>query len=279
MKLRYGRRRRVQFFPVYIVLISLIAERDLHRLGKYLKHKKHDALLEALEKLRRTDAVRIHFPSINRLSRPSEETTHEEYPSQAINNRWHLFSTDSSSVRCSREGKAPLLSLEALHQLHIFIFVLAVVHVIFSEEQGFVNIKVLYFMQIRQWKQWEDWIKHRNAENTDQHDTFVIQHAQGYWRKAAVVIWTRSFFKQFYGSVTKSDYVALRGGFIRVKSLTIMIINNINYCSDESVLFMALRKGRNVQRVREIEFGEMVLGTQRSSKRKGVLYCKKCDTD
>ena len=29
------------------------------------------------------------------------------------------------------QGKLPLLSLEALHQLHIFIFVLAVVHVIF----------------------------------------------------------------------------------------------------------------------------------------------------
>ena len=30
------------------------------------------------------------------------------------------------------QGKAPLLSLQALHDLHIFIFVLAVVHVVFS---------------------------------------------------------------------------------------------------------------------------------------------------
>ena len=30
------------------------------------------------------------------------------------------------------QGKVPLLSLEALHQLHIFIFVLAITHVIFS---------------------------------------------------------------------------------------------------------------------------------------------------
>lgn len=29
------------------------------------------------------------------------------------------------------QGKVPLLSLEALHHLHIFIFVLAVVHVVF----------------------------------------------------------------------------------------------------------------------------------------------------
>lgn len=32
----------------------------------------------------------------------------------------------------SLQGKVPLLSLEALHQLHIFIFVLAITHVIFS---------------------------------------------------------------------------------------------------------------------------------------------------
>ncbi|KAE9446742.1 hypothetical protein C3L33_21344, partial [Rhododendron williamsianum] len=35
-----------------IVLISLVAERGLHRLGKLLKHKDQDALFRALEKLK-----------------------------------------------------------------------------------------------------------------------------------------------------------------------------------------------------------------------------------
>lgn len=34
-----------------------------------------------------------------------------------------------------------------------------------------------------------------------------------------------AFFKQFYGSVTKSDYIALRSGFIRVKRPPVNAIN------------------------------------------------------
>ncbi|RZS05869.1 hypothetical protein BHM03_00036428 [Ensete ventricosum] len=47
-------------------------------------------------------------------------------------NKRRLLSSGSSSGFCLSKGKVPLLSLEALHQLHIFIFVLAVVHVVFS---------------------------------------------------------------------------------------------------------------------------------------------------
>ncbi|XP_052876199.1 MLO-like protein 13 [Gossypium arboreum] len=236
-----------------IVLISIIAERGLHRLGKYLKHKKQDALFEALQKLKE-ELMLLGFISLLLTvfqglvseicipaylattllpcERHSEEKTHEEYTSQAINNRRRLISTDNSSDHCSREGKVPLLSLEALHHLHIFIFVLAVVHVIFC-----VITMVLGGARIRQWKQWEESIlKHRN-EDTDHHHTFFARHAQGYWRRAAVVSWIvslvviytilvnvnelnfavfkMSFFKQFYDSVTKSDYLALREGFIR----------------------------------------------------------------
>ncbi|XP_078176087.1 uncharacterized protein LOC144569564 [Carex rostrata] len=40
-------------------------------------------------------------------------------------------SNEAGNKTCAKEGEVPLLSLEALHQLHIFIFVLAVVHVVF----------------------------------------------------------------------------------------------------------------------------------------------------
>ncbi|TYI60231.1 hypothetical protein E1A91_D10G089700v1 [Gossypium mustelinum] len=216
-----------------IVLISIIAERGLHRLGKYLKHKKQDALFEALQKLKEElmllgfisllltvfqglvceICIPAYFAtSLLPCKRHSEEKTHEEYTSQAINNRRRLFSTDSGSDHCSREGKVPLLSLEALHHLHIFIFVLAVVHVIFC-----VITMVLGGARIRQWKQWEELILKHGNEDTDHHHTFFARHAQGYWRRAAVVSWIMSFFKQFYDSVTKSDYLALREGFIRTQ--------------------------------------------------------------
>ncbi|XP_017978837.1 PREDICTED: MLO-like protein 13 isoform X5 [Theobroma cacao] len=213
-----------------IVLISLIAERGLHRLGKFLKHNKQDALFEALQKLKE-ELMLLGFISLlltvsqglvsrmcipddlvsNMLpcKRDSEKKGHEEYSPQLINNRRRLFSTESSSGQCSHEGQVPLLSLEALHQLHIFIFVLAVVHVIFC-----VTTMVLGGARIREWKKWEKWVSEGRREETHRHRKLFQQHAQGFWRKAAVVSWTISFFKQFYGSVTMSDYIALREGFI-----------------------------------------------------------------
>ncbi|TYH48848.1 hypothetical protein ES332_D10G095900v1 [Gossypium tomentosum] len=219
-----------------IVLISIIAERGLHRLGKYLKHKKQDALFEALQKLKEElmllgfisllltvfqglvceICIPAYFAtSLLPCKRHSEEKTHEEYTSQAINNRRRLFSTDSGSDHCSREGKVPLLSLEALHHLHIFIFVLAVVHVIFCVITMVLGgARVMFYTTMEAWE--ELILKHGN-EDTDHHHTFFARHAQGYWRRAAVVSWIMSFFKQFYDSVTKSDYLALREGFIRTQ--------------------------------------------------------------
>ncbi|XVE91075.1 hypothetical protein DITRI_Ditri20bG0126800 [Diplodiscus trichospermus] len=217
-----------------IVFLSIGAERGLHRLGKYLKHNKKDALFEALQKLKE-ELMLLGFISLlltvfqgllSQMCVPAfvvsnmlpckrhESKGHEQYSSQPVNNKRRLFSTESSSEQCLRQGKVPFLQLEALHQLHIFIFVLAVVHVIFC-----VMTMGLGGARIRQWKRWEP--KHRNGntkpaaeDSSHHHHTGFVQHAQGFWKKKAVVSWIISFFKQFYGSVTKSDYIALRQGFI-----------------------------------------------------------------
>ncbi|PNX97068.1 MLO-like protein 13-like [Trifolium pratense] len=136
---------------------------------------------------------------------------HEWIDYDTIINRRRLFSTDTGPQHCRGEGKVPLLSLEGLHHLHIFIFVLAIVHVVFS-----VTTMILGGARIRQWKSWEDYARRTSDETLRlQIDQFFNKHAQGYWRKAAVVSWLRSFFKQFYGSVAKFDYLALRQGFIK----------------------------------------------------------------
>ncbi|KAH1066641.1 hypothetical protein J1N35_031628 [Gossypium stocksii] len=216
----------------FIVLISLVAERALHHLGKFLKHKQQDALFEALQKLKE-ELMLLGFISllltvfqglVSEMCIPtyyvstvllpckkhSEGKTSEMHFPRAINHRRRLFSTEAAPEHCSREGKVPLLSLEALHQLHIFIFVLAVVHVIYC-----LITMVLGGARIRQWKQWENEIQgHLNDMPVDDHHTSFVQHAQG-WRKTAILSWTMSFFKQFHGSVTKSDYTALREGFVR----------------------------------------------------------------
>eukprot|EP00252_Welwitschia_mirabilis_P003991 TRINITY_DN14103_c0_g1_i1.p1 TRINITY_DN14103_c0_g1~~TRINITY_DN14103_c0_g1_i1.p1 ORF type:complete len:312 (-),score=42.51 TRINITY_DN14103_c0_g1_i1:24-959(-) len=125
-----------------------------------------------------------------------------------------LLSTESAS-HCG-EGKRPFLSTEGMHQLHIFIFVLAIVHVVFC-----VLTMLLGSAKIQSWKYWEDEIHAKGSEPKEvepkvthvAHDDFVKTHSLG--RKSVLLSWTVSFFKQFYGSVTKTDYAYLRLGFIQ----------------------------------------------------------------
>ncbi|KAE8687144.1 MLO-like protein 13 [Hibiscus syriacus] len=201
-----------------------------------LLHHNQDTLFEALQKLK-AELMLLGFISlllnafqglISEICIPTHlESTmlpckkrtdgesHEEYSSRAVNNGRRLFSAESgSSDHCSSQVKVPLLSTESFHQLHIFIFVVAVFHVI-----SCATILVLGRARIRQWKPWEDWIskvKKGSVKVTHSHHLQQVREkfAWGYWRRAAVVSWIMSFFKQFYGSVKESDYIALQEGFI-----------------------------------------------------------------
>nr|GMC59629.1 MLO-like protein 1 [Ipomoea batatas]GME14810.1 MLO-like protein 1 [Ipomoea batatas] len=146
----------------------------------------------------------------------SDEAAHAAPETNSHHRR--LLSGGDSIGYCAEKNKVPLLSVEALHHLHIFIFVLAIVHVTFS-----LLTIVFGGAKIRQWKHWEDAIAKRNYENENvgkpsvthvhQHD-FIKSRFVGLGKRSIILGWLHSFFKQFYGSVTKSDYTALRLGFI-----------------------------------------------------------------
>ncbi|XP_024964061.1 MLO-like protein 13 [Cynara cardunculus var. scolymus] len=236
-----GGSRSLEYTPTWIVavicsiivLISLLAERGLHLLGKWLKRSHQDALYEALQKLQE-ELMLLGFISllltvsqrtISKICIPShlanymlpckrkeeKETTHH----LIFNFGRHLLSEeDPGTNHCTAKGKVQLVSLEGLHQLHIFVFVLAVVHVIFC-----ATTMVLGVAKIREWEHWEHSINRLNgpAKNGHGHNyrQFFAQRTIGHYRKLPVVRWIVSFFKQFYGSVTKADYLALRTGFIQ----------------------------------------------------------------
>ncbi|KAK3035380.1 hypothetical protein RJ639_032908 [Escallonia herrerae] len=79
------------------------------------------------------------------------------------------------------QGKIPALSYTAVHHLHIFIFVLAVVHVVFCA------LTVIFgSAQIRRWKRWEDDVQkkeynpqegHMNYLRTEPTVTYLGDHA------------------------------------------------------------------------------------------------------
>ncbi|XP_047980550.1 MLO-like protein 1 [Salvia hispanica] len=216
-----------------IVAISFIAERLLHSSGKYLLKKNQGSLFQALQKIKE-ELMLLGFISLllaafqSRLSKiciPKGWTHHwlpcskeSELKSTAhfltfSSTRHLLAAADDSAGYCDAKGKAPLLSVKALHDLHIFIFVLAVSHVVFS-------VLTLMFgrLRIQQWRHWEDSILNKQYD-PEQAVTHVQEHAFIRNRfsgigKVSLFGWVKSFFKQFFHSVSKEDYTTLRLGFV-----------------------------------------------------------------
>ncbi|WCJ21797.1 Seven transmembrane MLO family protein [Euphorbia peplus] len=202
----------------FIVFISLFVERTLYQLGKFLKRKNLKALFQALQKIKE-ELMLMGFISlllgvlqqrINSICIPEELATKwlpcEDEPVDV--------DLIAESSECE-EGEVPMLSILALHHLHIFIFVLACVHVIFCA------LTILFGSgKISQWKRWEDEVlRHtEDAENAtvthvQDHD-FIKKRFRGHGKDSLFQTWIMSFFKQFYGSIRESDYTTLRLGFI-----------------------------------------------------------------
>lgn len=229
-----------------IVSISLGAERILHYAGKYLKKKDQKPLYEALLKIKE-ELMLLGFISLlltvfqdtiakicipKRYSddwlpckKKKEDSSSSEESTSHFQTFYHFTSGgarrllaehSASPSYCAKRGKDPLLSTTALHHLHIFIFVLAVVHVIFC-----VLTIIFGGAKIRQWKRWEDAISKKEYDpeevlkftNVREHD-FIKDRYRGVGKIGNLRGWVRSFFKQFYASVTRSDYVTMRMGFI-----------------------------------------------------------------
>ncbi|RRT69979.1 hypothetical protein BHM03_00042592 [Ensete ventricosum] len=61
-----------------------------------------------------------------------------------------LHGFELNSLVTPEQGKVPLISTDAIHQLHIFIFVLAVSHVLYC-----ISTMAFGRLKMRRWKAWE----------------------------------------------------------------------------------------------------------------------------
>ncbi|XP_057517488.1 MLO-like protein 1 [Amaranthus tricolor] len=244
-----GEELSLEFTPTWVVAvvcfiiiaISLFVERCLHYGGKYLKRKDQKPLFEALQKVKE-ELMLLGFISllltvlqgaISKMCIPEKFVRHmlpcslkDKEESTGLSTTEHIGgfrrllseAAGSQAAYCAKKNKVPFLSIEGLHHLHIFIFVLAVVHCSFS-----VLTVVFGGARIHQWKHWEDAIAKENYD-TDQalkpavthvHDhAFIRDHFVGVGEKSSILRWMHSFIKQFYGAVTKADYLTIRLGFI-----------------------------------------------------------------
>ncbi|XP_078170954.1 seven transmembrane MLO family protein [Carex rostrata] len=217
-----------------MVAVCFIVERSIYRFGKWLKKTKRKAMLAALEKVRE-ELMLLGLISLI-LSQTSRWISEICVPSSVFTSQFYICSENdfdelgggdvlvnqtqlaksifgSSTHTCS-EGHESFVSLEGLEQLHRFLFVLGITHVLYS----FVTV-VLSMIKIYSWRKWEHQahpqdLQARRSRMMRRQSTFVFHHASHPWSKNKILIWMLCFIRQFKGSIARSDYMALRLGFI-----------------------------------------------------------------
>ncbi|KAM0841594.1 hypothetical protein ACQ4PT_058908 [Festuca glaucescens] len=256
-----------------IVLISILLEKGLHRVGEFFAHRKKKAMVEALEKVK-TELMVLGFISLLlvfgqnyiikiciseeaadtmlpcRLKKTTieAETTADHHGAAGVNAGvgeggvhattghlslgGHPFTAAASfsvphrmlsggeanmKTKCP-QGKVSLISINALHQLHIFIFFLAVFHVSYS-----AITMALGRAKIRAWKEWEKEAAGKDYEFSNDptrfrftHETSFVRQHMNVLNKTPASFYISNFFRQFFRSVRRADYCALRHSFVNV---------------------------------------------------------------
>uniref|UniRef100_A0A1J3G427 MLO-like protein n=1 Tax=Noccaea caerulescens TaxID=107243 RepID=A0A1J3G427_NOCCA len=237
---------------VVLLVISIVIEKLIHKVGSWLKRKNKKALYEALEKFKaelmlmgfisllltigQNYIAKICIPkSIAESMRPcSAAELKKFYPPKKGNSKGGEEENSSRKLlelaetfiprrslakgydTCADKGQVAFVSAYGVHQLHIFIFVLAVTHVLYC-----IVIYALGKSKMRIWKKWEEETKTIEYQYTHDperfrfaRDTSFGRRHLNFWSKSTITLWIVSFFRQFFGSVTKVDYLTLRHGFI-----------------------------------------------------------------
>ncbi|XP_039024194.1 MLO-like protein 6 [Hibiscus syriacus] len=247
-----------------LVVISIVIEHIIHMIGKWLKKKHKRALYDALEKVK-SELMLLGFISLlltvgsgtitgiciserlgstwhpcpkNReenLDEPGEDTSENEHHRRLlmISDSGRVFRRSlagSSEDKCADEGKVPFISYDAIDQLHYFIFVLAVVHVIYC-----ILTLGLGRAKMSRWKRWEKETQTIEYQYTHDPERFRFARETSFgrrhmssWTKIPILMWIVCFFRQFVRSVPKVDYLTLRHGFI-MAHLPPQSQNNFNF--------------------------------------------------
>ncbi|XP_009369784.2 MLO-like protein 8 isoform X2 [Pyrus x bretschneideri] len=219
-----------------IIIISLILEKVLHKVGIWLTDRHKRALFESLEKVKaelmilgfisliltfgQSYIAKICIPlNVADTMLPCRVDDKEEESTSHRRLLWYERRSlaAASDYKC-KTGYEPLITVNGLHQLHILIFFLAAFHVLYS-----LITMLLGRLKIRGWKHWEAETSSHNYEFSNDPSRFRLTHQTSFVR-AHTSFWTRipfffyvgCFFRQFFRSVSKADYLTLRNGFITV---------------------------------------------------------------
>ncbi|KAJ6336639.1 hypothetical protein OIU76_006504 [Salix suchowensis] len=223
-----------------MIIVSIILDKVLHRTGQWFQKKHNTALFDALEKVK-GELMILGFISLTltfsqsyiagiciplryaNTMLPCQPKGQEENVGSGgephrrlLWSQRRILAAESKSKEC-KDGSVPLISVEGLHQLHIFIFFLAVFHVVYS-----AITMMLGKLKIRNWKDWEreSWNEHDAMNDPARfrltHETSFVKGHTSFWTKTPILFYSLCFYRQFFRSVRKSDYLTMRHGFISV---------------------------------------------------------------
>ncbi|XP_021911857.1 MLO-like protein 12, partial [Carica papaya] len=163
-----------------LLLISILIEHVIHIIGHWLKKKRKSALYEALEKVK-AELMLLGFISllltvfqgyISQICIPesvaatwhpcNKEQEQKKNSKDSSNSGRRLLDFADSEYydprrslaaakvdKCGAQGKVAFVSAYGIHQLHIFIFVLAVFHILYC-----ITTYALGRTKMKKWRQW-----------------------------------------------------------------------------------------------------------------------------
>ncbi|WRX11154.1 Mlo-related protein - like 2 [Theobroma cacao] len=236
---------------VIIVMVSFgyLVHHSLKKFGEWLDKTKRKSLMAALEKIK--DELMLfgvlsllmgHWITFfAKICVKSSTLNSRFYPCAKVDDRLmvqhmlvpsskYLNNTISRKQQTARrydycpEGQDSFASYESLEQLHNFIFVLGVTHVSYS----FIAI-ALAMIKIYSWRTWENQAKTMAIQYVQDSSqavpdnlkmrrltTFIFHNVSHPWSQHRVLVWLLCFSRQFWISINRADYMALRLGFITV---------------------------------------------------------------
>ncbi|KAJ8772615.1 hypothetical protein K2173_027792 [Erythroxylum novogranatense] len=232
------------------VIISVLIERGIHSLGNWFKKRQQKAMIEALEKIK-SELMILGFISLlltvgtrfipeicisekylrsmlpckysdgskNKDGNDGKDSGGDRRRLLSISGNGlphRVLAAASGSGSCGKPGEMSLITQSGVHQLHIFIFVLALLHVLYS-----VMTMALGKAKMKKWKSWELETGSLEYEYSNDPTRFRFAHQTSFAKRHSGISalpgikWIVAFFRQFFGSVSKVDYLTIRNGFIK----------------------------------------------------------------
>ncbi|WJX44600.1 hypothetical protein P8452_31551 [Trifolium repens] len=229
MAIEDGEQRSLEKTPTWavsiccfiVLVISLIIDGGLHKLAEILRKKNRKSMGKALAKTKTVPISKICInKNVANSFLPCKDSSMEYLgrSSSHNSNSSELDQTPSTDELgyCEAKGMVSLISSDGVQELNILISILAVFHILYC-----TLTMCLGKAKMRRWKKWEE--ETQTLEYQIDNDSRRFQYLSetlGGKRHLKIcnnyspLLWIACFLRQFYNSVSKDDYFALRNGFI-----------------------------------------------------------------